>query len=154
MKTGEKKYKPVALHVNYVHYSRDPVSCPWSWSWKDVSTKVQNMRHQYALVKQKIKKQESSVGGTGEEEFDWMEGTAHWSNFLRSIDHNLVQRIRIQPKIQTVDGQHSTTVFNLHPEHSRGCYVLAVCFCRISHVKKLKGTISPKLNLRPVQSFC
>ncbi|XP_075523768.1 uncharacterized protein LOC142556261 [Primulina tabacum] len=83
MKTREKKYKPIALHVNSVHHSRDPVSYPWLWSWKDVSTKVQNMRHQYALVKQKIKKQESSVGGTGEEEFDWLEGTAHWSNFLR-----------------------------------------------------------------------
>ncbi|KAK4388002.1 hypothetical protein Sango_2406800 [Sesamum angolense] len=42
-----------------------------------------NMRHQYALVKQKIKKQESSIRGSGEEEFDWMEGITHWSNFLR-----------------------------------------------------------------------
>ncbi|XP_075504841.1 uncharacterized protein LOC142542218 [Primulina tabacum] len=83
MKAREKKFKPIALHVNSVHHARDPVSYPWQWSWKDVSTKVQNMRHQYALVKQKIKKQESSVGGTGEEEFDWLEGATHWSNFLR-----------------------------------------------------------------------
>lgn len=86
MKTREKKYKPIALHVNSVHNVRDPVSYPWQWSWKDVSTKVQNMRHQYALVKQKIKKQESSIRGSAEEEFDWMEGITHWSNFLRYKD--------------------------------------------------------------------
>ncbi|KAL2242518.1 UNVERIFIED_CONTAM: hypothetical protein Sindi_0369800 [Sesamum indicum] len=83
MKTREKKYKPIALHVNSMHHVRDPVLYPWQWTWKDVSTKVQNMRHQYALVKQKIKKQESSIRGSGEEEFDWMEGITHWSNFLR-----------------------------------------------------------------------
>ncbi|RAL54436.1 unnamed protein product [Cuscuta campestris] len=77
MKTREKKYIPIALHVNSVHHLRDPVAYPWQWTWKDVSTKVQNMRHQYALVKQKIKKE-----GDGEE-FDWGEGLAHWSNFLR-----------------------------------------------------------------------
>ncbi|KAG8375986.1 hypothetical protein BUALT_Bualt09G0016100 [Buddleja alternifolia] len=76
MKTREKKYKPIAVHVNSVHHVPDPVSYPWQWTWKDVSTKVQNMRHQYALVKQKIKKQES-------DEFDWIEGITHWSNFLR-----------------------------------------------------------------------
>ncbi|KAL2530963.1 intersectin-1-like [Forsythia ovata] len=84
MKTREKKYKPIALHVNSVHHVRDPATYPWQWTWKDVSTKVQNMRHQYALVKQKIKKPESLVGGgSGGEEFDWMEGVTHWSNFLR-----------------------------------------------------------------------
>ncbi|KAL8026598.1 hypothetical protein ABFX02_14G038700 [Erythranthe guttata] len=84
MKTREKKYKPIALHVNLIHHARDPVSYPWQWTWKDVSTKVQNMRHQYALVKQKIKKQESSIRGLGgEDEFDSMEGITHWSNFLR-----------------------------------------------------------------------
>ncbi|KAK6122904.1 hypothetical protein DH2020_043370 [Rehmannia glutinosa] len=83
MKTREKKYKPIALHVNSMHHVRDPLSYPWQWTWKDVSTKVQNMRHQYALVKQKIKKQESSIRGSDEEEFDWMEGITHWSNFLR-----------------------------------------------------------------------
>ncbi|XP_022859783.1 intersectin-1-like [Olea europaea var. sylvestris] len=81
MKTREKKYKPIALHVNSVHHVRDPATYPWLWTWKDVSTKVQNMRHQYALVKQKIKKPESLVGGS--EEFVWMEGVTHWSNFLR-----------------------------------------------------------------------
>lgn len=99
MKTREKKYKPIALYVNSVHHVRDPIAYPWQWTWKDVSTKVQNMRHQYLLVKQKIKKPEfSSIensaggdgggGGLGEcggsgDEFDWVEGLTHWSNFLR-----------------------------------------------------------------------
>ncbi|XP_058200751.1 uncharacterized protein LOC131315612 [Rhododendron vialii] len=82
MKTREKKYKPIALYVNSVHHVRDPITFPWQWTWKDVSTKVQNMRHQYSLVKQKIKKTEF-VGDSGVEEFDWVEGLTHWSNFLR-----------------------------------------------------------------------
>ncbi|XP_052208394.1 stress response protein NST1-like [Diospyros lotus] len=82
MKTREKKYRPIALHVNSVHHVRDPITYPWQWTWKDVSTKVQNMRHQYSLVKQKIKKQ-GFVGDSGVEEFDWDEGLTHWSNFLR-----------------------------------------------------------------------
>lgn len=92
MKTREKKFKPIASYVNSLHHVQDPIGYPWQWCWKDVSTKVQNMRHQYLLVKQKIKKQEpdcnSSTGG-GEnngEEFDWMEGLTHWSNFLRYKD--------------------------------------------------------------------
>ncbi|KAL3634399.1 hypothetical protein CASFOL_021453 [Castilleja foliolosa] len=80
MKTREKKYKPIALHVNSTHHARNPVLYPWQWTWKDVSTKVQNMRHQYVLVKQKIKKHDSPIDA---EEFDWMEGITHWSNFLR-----------------------------------------------------------------------
>ncbi|KAL6185694.1 hypothetical protein ACLB2K_041822 [Fragaria x ananassa] len=91
MKTREKKFKPIAYYVNSVHYVQDPVAYRWQWSWKDVSTKVQNMRHQYLLVKQKIKKQppESNSGGgdssgeCGVEEFDWMEGLTRWANFLR-----------------------------------------------------------------------
>lgn len=99
MKTREKKFKPIASYVNSVHHVQDPIAYPWQWSWKDVSTKVQNMRHQYLLVKQKIKKQPEcnsgggcgggGVGASGSggeccvEEFDWMEGLTHWSNFLR-----------------------------------------------------------------------
>ncbi|KAK9933078.1 hypothetical protein M0R45_020289 [Rubus argutus] len=71
MKTREKKFKPIAficLHQGAEH------------------------GHQYLLVKQKIKKPqpESNSGGGGAssgecsvEEFDWMEGLTHWSNFLR-----------------------------------------------------------------------
>uniref|UniRef100_A0A7N0VM43 Uncharacterized protein n=1 Tax=Kalanchoe fedtschenkoi TaxID=63787 RepID=A0A7N0VM43_KALFE len=87
MKTREKKFKPIASCVNSVHHLCDPVAFPWQWTWKDVSTKVQNMRHQYLLVKQKIKKplesSKSCSGGFGDEEFDWLEGLTHWSNFLR-----------------------------------------------------------------------
>ncbi|EPS64636.1 hypothetical protein M569_10143 [Genlisea aurea] len=83
MRTREKKYRPIAFHVNSVHHLRDPVAYQWHWTWKDVSTKVQNMRHQYALVKQKIRKPECSLHGSAEEEYDWMEGITHWSNFLR-----------------------------------------------------------------------
>lgn len=83
MKTREKKFRPIALYVNSMHHARDPVAFPWQWTWKDVSTKVQNMRHQYLLVKQKIKKPEPpNLVGTGEE-FEWAEGVSHWSNFLR-----------------------------------------------------------------------
>ncbi|XP_030975414.1 uncharacterized protein LOC115995118 isoform X1 [Quercus lobata] len=77
MKTREKKFRPIACYVNSVHHARDPIAFPWFWTWKDVSTKVQNMRHQYLLVKQKIKKPDS------EDDFDWLEGLTHWSNFLR-----------------------------------------------------------------------
>ncbi|KAK2644107.1 hypothetical protein Ddye_019302 [Dipteronia dyeriana] len=85
MKTREKKFKPIALYVNSVHHVRDPMAFPWQWTWKDVSTKVQNMRHQYLLVKQKIKKPELSIdnGDCNGDEFDWVEGLTHWSNFLR-----------------------------------------------------------------------
>ncbi|KRH58881.2 hypothetical protein GLYMA_05G153300v4 [Glycine max] len=91
MRTREKKFKPIACHVNSVHHVRDPVAYPWQWSWKDVSTKVQNMRHQYLLVKQKIKRPEFSGSGGGGDcddgsEFDWVEGLTHWSNFLRYKD--------------------------------------------------------------------
>lgn len=89
MKTREKKYKPIACYVNSVHHVRDSIAYPWQWSWKDVSTKVQNMRHQYLLVKQKIKRPDAvvnnPVGGecNGDDDFDWLEGLTHWSNFLR-----------------------------------------------------------------------
>ncbi|CAI0437635.1 unnamed protein product [Linum tenue] len=96
MKTREKKFRPIALFVNSVHHARDPIAHPWQWTWKDVSTKVQNMRHQYLLVKQKVvRKPEFSMAvdgaeaggdGVGEysegDEFDWVEGLTHWSNFL------------------------------------------------------------------------
>lgn len=89
MKTREKKFRPIALFVNSMHHISDPVAFPWQWTWKDVSTKVQNMRHQYLLVKQKIKKPEPPIGsdsvGVGEE-FEWADGLSHWSNFLRYKD--------------------------------------------------------------------
>ncbi|KAE8732464.1 RNA recognition motif-containing family protein [Hibiscus syriacus] len=89
MKTRERNYKPIVCYVNSVHHVRDSFAYPRQWSWKDVSTKVQNMRHQYLLVKQKIKKADdvvdNPVGGecTGDDGFDWLEGLTHWLNFLR-----------------------------------------------------------------------
>lgn len=89
MKTREKKFRPIAAHVNAVHHCRDPVAFPWQWSWKDASTKVQNMRHQYLLVKQKIHnstKDEPPSISSSTLDFDWDEGLTHWPNFLRYKD--------------------------------------------------------------------
>nr|AGV54850.1 hypothetical protein [Phaseolus vulgaris] len=85
MRTREKKFKPIACHVNSVHHVRDPVAYPWQWSWKDVSTKVQNMRHQYLLVKQKIKRPEFSGSEEcdGGVDFFCVEGFPHGANFRR-----------------------------------------------------------------------
>ncbi|KAM1132677.1 hypothetical protein ACFX19_047744 [Malus domestica] len=75
LKTREKKFKPIADHVNLAHHLRDPVTFPFRWSWRDVSIKVQNMRHQYLGVKQKIR--------VSKDEFNWKDGENHWENFLR-----------------------------------------------------------------------
>ncbi|KAI4299572.1 hypothetical protein L6164_033016 [Bauhinia variegata] len=75
LKTREKKFKPVADHVNSVHHLQDPLTFPFKWSWRDVSIKVQNMRHQYLGVKQKIR--------VSKDEFNWKDGENHWENFLK-----------------------------------------------------------------------
>ncbi|OMO75840.1 hypothetical protein CCACVL1_16011 [Corchorus capsularis] len=75
LKTREKKFKPIAEHVNSVHHLQDPVTFPFKWSWRDVSIKVQNMRHQYLGVKQKIR--------ISKDEFNWKDGENHWENFLK-----------------------------------------------------------------------
>ncbi|KAK7300708.1 hypothetical protein RJT34_11556 [Clitoria ternatea] len=75
LKTREKKFKPVAEHVNAVHHLRHPSSFPFKWSWRDVSIKVQNMRHQYLGVKQKIR--------LSPHHFNWKDGPNHWENFLK-----------------------------------------------------------------------
>ncbi|XP_057979181.1 uncharacterized protein LOC131165411 [Malania oleifera] len=75
LKTREKKFKPIADHVNSVHHLQDPINFPFKWSWRDVSIKVQNMRHQYLGVKQKIR--------VSEDKFDWKDGENHWENFLK-----------------------------------------------------------------------
>ncbi|TKY56739.1 Reticulocyte-binding protein a [Spatholobus suberectus] len=75
LKTREKKFKPVAEHVNAAHHLRDPASFPFRWSWRDVSIKVQNMRHQYLGVKQKIR--------LSPHHFNWKDGPNHWENFLK-----------------------------------------------------------------------
>ncbi|KAG0454951.1 hypothetical protein HPP92_024243 [Vanilla planifolia] len=81
MRTREKKFRPIATHVNAEHHSLDPASYPFLWSWKDACTKVQNMRHQYLLVKQKVISSSAAADGVGEP--DWSEGLSLWPNFLR-----------------------------------------------------------------------
>ncbi|KAF9626776.1 hypothetical protein IFM89_039492 [Coptis chinensis] len=80
LKTREKKYQPIAVQVNTQHHLQDPITYPFSWSWRDVSIKIQNMRHQYLGVKQKIK----TSDGLGD--FIWTDGIDHWTNFLKYKD--------------------------------------------------------------------
>ncbi|KAI3462595.1 hypothetical protein Pfo_019258 [Paulownia fortunei] len=75
LKSREKKFKPIADHVNSLHHLQDPITFPFKWSWRDVSIKVQNMRHQYLGVKQKIR--------ISNNEFNWGDGEIHWENFLK-----------------------------------------------------------------------
>ncbi|KAI3669682.1 hypothetical protein L6452_41017 [Arctium lappa] len=75
LKTREKKFKPIAEHVNAVHHLHDPINFPFKWSWRDVSIKVQNMRHQYLGVKQKIR--------VSDREYNWKDGENHWENFMK-----------------------------------------------------------------------
>ncbi|KAI3726425.1 hypothetical protein L1987_66222 [Smallanthus sonchifolius] len=75
LKTREKKFKPIAEHVNSLHHLRDPINFPFKWSWRDVSIKVQNMRHQYLGVKQKIR--------VSDREYNWEDGENHWENFMK-----------------------------------------------------------------------
>ncbi|KAG6392581.1 hypothetical protein SASPL_146805 [Salvia splendens] len=75
LKTREKKFKPIADHVNSLHHHHDPITFPFKWSWRDVSIKVQNMRHQYLGVKLKIR--------ISTNEFNWDDGEIHWENFLK-----------------------------------------------------------------------
>ncbi|KAL9392075.1 hypothetical protein Peur_015995 [Populus x canadensis] len=75
LKTREKKFRPIADHVNTIHHLQDPIGYPFKWSWRDVSIKVQNMRHQYLGVKQKIR--------ISKDEFNWKDGENHWENFLK-----------------------------------------------------------------------
>ncbi|KAL0906604.1 hypothetical protein M5K25_025111 [Dendrobium thyrsiflorum] len=80
MRTREKKFRPIAAHVNAGHHYIDSVAYPFLWSWKDASTKVQNMRHQYLLVKQKLLSSSTSASAN---EPDWSQGLSLWPNFLR-----------------------------------------------------------------------
>lgn len=75
LKTREKKFKPIAEHVNSVHHLCNPINFPFKWSWRDVSIKVQNMRHQYLGVKQKIR--------VSDNEYNWKDAENHWENFMK-----------------------------------------------------------------------
>ncbi|RWV84174.1 hypothetical protein BHE74_00051735 [Ensete ventricosum] len=54
LRTREKKFQPIADRVNAAHHLRDPVAFPFRWSWRDVSVKIHNMRHQFLHVKRKL----------------------------------------------------------------------------------------------------
>eukprot|EP00249_Psilotum_nudum_P014774 c24996_g1_i1 orf=241-1809(-) len=83
LKTRERKFQPIADHVNALHHSQDPIAFPWEWTWRDASIKVQNMRHQYLGVKQKIRRIVDPLGPGEHEEYDWEEGVNHWPTFLK-----------------------------------------------------------------------
>ncbi|CAL9096629.1 uncharacterized protein LOC103989256 [Musa acuminata AAA Group] len=90
LRTRERRFRPIAAHVNAAHHAADPAAYPFLWSWKDAANKVHNMRHQYLLVKRKLlllnppptSSSSSAVAATAA--VDWDEqGLSRWSNFLR-----------------------------------------------------------------------
>ncbi|XP_058094023.1 uncharacterized protein LOC131240033 [Magnolia sinica] len=85
LKTREKKFEPIAQHVNALHHMVDPTSFPFRWSWRDVSIKVQNMRHQFLNVKQKIRivPSSSNSASSNTSGYNWSDGENHWQNFLK-----------------------------------------------------------------------
>ncbi|MQM04917.1 hypothetical protein Taro_037723 [Colocasia esculenta] len=90
LKTRERKFQPIADRVNSLHHLCDPAAFPFRWAWRDVSIKIQNMRHQYLGVKQKIRlppPPPSSCSSSSAPAagccFDWASGEHHWPNFLR-----------------------------------------------------------------------
>ncbi|XP_074571381.1 uncharacterized protein LOC141827936 [Curcuma longa] len=80
LRSRERRFRPVAAHVNAAHHAVDPASYPFLWSWKDAATKVHNMRHQYLLVKRKLLALDPSRSAV----VDWVEqrGVSHWPNFV------------------------------------------------------------------------
>lgn len=98
LKTREKKFKPIADHVNSVHHLQDPVNFPFKWTWRDVSIKVQNMRHQYLGVKQKIR--------VSNNEFNWDDGENHWENFLKYKE--VFGDVELEVKSNSISNNNST----------------------------------------------
>ncbi|XP_019703575.2 uncharacterized protein [Elaeis guineensis] len=82
LRTREKKFQPIADRVNALHHHRDPVAFPFRWSWRDVSIKIQNMRHQYLNVKHKLLHLPPSSSSGPAAGFDWDQGVHLWPNFL------------------------------------------------------------------------
>ncbi|KAH0462335.1 hypothetical protein IEQ34_009910 [Dendrobium chrysotoxum] len=78
LRTREKKFQPIADRVNSLHHLRDATAFPFRWSWRDVSIKIQNMRHQYLGVKLKLPSPSSAAEGP-----DWDHALHLWPNFLR-----------------------------------------------------------------------
>ena len=101
LKTREKKFKPIADHVNAIHHLQDPINYPFRWSWRDVSIKVQNMRHQYLGVKQKIR--------VSDGEFNWDDGENHWENFLKYKE--VFGDVELEVKDKRVNGDLGVELF-------------------------------------------
>lgn len=77
LRTREKKFQPIADRVNSLHHFRDATAFPFRWTWRDVSIKIQNMRHQYLGVKLKLPSSSAAEGP------DWDHALHLWPNFLR-----------------------------------------------------------------------
>lgn len=101
LKTREKKFKPIADHVNAVHHLQDPINYPFKWTWRDVSIKVQNMRHQYLGVKQKIR--------VSDGQFNWDDGENHWENFLKYKE--VFGDVELEVKDKRVNGDLGVDLF-------------------------------------------
>lgn len=76
LRTREKKFQPIADRINSLHHTLDPAAFPFRWSWRDVSVKIQNMRHQYLNVKLKL-------SSSPPDSPDWDLALNLWPNFLR-----------------------------------------------------------------------
>ncbi|XP_020590915.1 uncharacterized protein LOC110031841 [Phalaenopsis equestris] len=77
LRTREKKFQPIADRVNSLHHLCDATAFPFRWSWRDVSIKIQNMRHQYIGVKLKLSSSSAAEGP------DLDHCLQLWPNFLR-----------------------------------------------------------------------
>ncbi|XP_074565604.1 uncharacterized protein LOC141822080 [Curcuma longa] len=85
LRTRERRFRPIAAHVNAAHHAVDPAAYPFLWSWKDAATKVHNMRHQYLLVKRKLLPLDpppSSASPSAAVDWAGQQGVSHWPNFL------------------------------------------------------------------------
>ncbi|XP_072999544.1 uncharacterized protein [Typha latifolia] len=74
--TRKNRFSPLAERVNSLHHHSDPASFPYLWSWRDVSVKIQNMRHQFLNVKRKLLLSSSGI------DLDLGLGLHLWPNFL------------------------------------------------------------------------
>ncbi|XP_077210072.1 uncharacterized protein LOC143845580 [Tasmannia lanceolata] len=97
LKSREKKFEPIADHVNSVHHLQDPLNFPFQWTWRDVSIKVQNMRHQYLGVKQKIR--------LTDDQFNWKDAENHWQNFLKYKE--VFGDLELEVKDTTINDKHN-----------------------------------------------
>ncbi|KAJ6999244.1 hypothetical protein NC653_010049 [Populus alba x Populus x berolinensis] len=60
LKTREKKFRPIADHVNTIHHLQDPIGYPFKWSWRDY-------KEVFGDVELEVKSKKSS--GSGDSDF-------------------------------------------------------------------------------------